>query len=238
MKRLLYVMALVGALILGTNRSHAEAANDETDTLVRIRSQSVDRAYLLPGADFSIYKKVRIAPSQITFQKDWLRNMNQGAVSLDQRIRDEEANRILAAARSGFDEIWSAAFAAAGYQVVTEPGVDVLEIEPRVIDLYINAPDLNTAIPTRKYTVETGQAALVLEVRDSLSGALLGRATDRRTAGARSGHLEWTTRVTNRSDFRRLFTQWATLAANGLRELAQASPLPETLRPGQKLPEH
>ena len=61
-------------------------------------------------------------------------------------------------------------------------------------------------------------------------------AVDRRTAGARGGHLEWTTRATHRSDFRRLFTQLATLAANGLHELVEASPVPETLRPGQKLP--
>jgi hypothetical protein len=95
----------------------------------------VDRAYLLPGANFSVYKKVLIAPSEIAFQKDWLRNMNQGVVSLEQRIGDEEANRILRAARSGFDEIWAEAFKAAGYEIVTEPGPEVLKVVPSVFDL-------------------------------------------------------------------------------------------------------
>ncbi len=185
---------------------------------------------------FSIYKKVLIAPCEIAFQKDWLRNMNHGALTLEQRIGDEEANRILVAARSGFDEIWIEAFQAAGYEIATEAGADVLTIVPSVFDLYINAPDVTTAISTRIYTVETGQASLALDARDSLSGTLLGQASDRRTAGMGTGRLEWTTRVTNRSDFRRLFAQWATLAANGLGELAKASPLPEKLRSGQKVP--
>lgn len=115
----------------------ASAANSgsESDGLVRIKSRTVDRAYLLPGANFSVYKKVLIAPSEIAFQKDWLRNMNQGVVSLEQRIGDEEANRILRAARSGFDEIWAEAFKAAGYEIVTEPGPEVLKVVPSVFDL-------------------------------------------------------------------------------------------------------
>lgn len=223
-------------LIWGAGTAAARSADGEADGLVQIKSKNVDEAYLLPGADFSAYKKVILAPSEIAFQKNWLRQMNRDAGSLAERIDDQEARRILEAARSSFDEIWSHAFQAAGYQVVTQPGADVLKITPRVFDLYINAPDAVTASRRMVYTVETGEASLAVDVRDSLRGTLLGRASDRRTAGTNIGRLEWTTRVTNRSDFRRLFTQWATVAAEGLKELSSASPLPESLRPGQALP--
>jgi hypothetical protein len=213
----------------------AESAG-EIDSLVKIKAKNVDQAYLLPGADFSGYKKVMIAPAEVAFQKHWLRNMNNRSPSLSQRIEDKDAKEILDAARSGFDEIWADAFKAAGYEVVTAPGEDVLKLAPSVFDLYINAPDITTPVRTKSYTIEAGRASLSLDVRDSVSGALLGRTIDKRIAGDNVGRLEWTTRVSNRADFEMLFKRWAKIAASGLDDLKRASPLPEKLEPGQKLP--
>jgi hypothetical protein len=76
----------------------------------------------------------------------------------------------------------------------------------------------------------------LLDVRDSVSGALLGRVIDNRTAGDNVGHMQWTTSVSNRADFGQLFKRWAKIAGDGLVELAKASPLPETLEANKKLP--
>jgi len=214
----------------------AQATGGEADALVKIKAKKVDQAYLLPGADFSKYKKVIIAPAEVAFQKNWLRDMKNQSVSLSHRITDKDAVKILEAARSGFDEIWAEAFKASGYEVVTTPGVDVLKLVPGVFDLYINAPDVPQAGRSSSYTVEAGEAGLVLDVRDSISGTLLGRTVDKRTAGTDLGRLQWTTSVSNRADFGLLFKTWAKNTAAGLNELAKASPLPETLEPNKKLP--
>lgn len=231
-RSLVLVSICFGASALAESQLNAA----EADHLVKIKTSKVDQAYVLPGVDFSKYKKVMIAPSEVAFQKNWLRSMNNRPASFAERVTDQDAKKIVEAARSGFDEIWAKAFQAAGYEVVSTPGDDVLKLTPVVFDLYINAPDVPGAVLTKSYTVEAGEASLSLDTRDSMSGTLLGRVVDRRTAGDHAGRLQWTTRISNRVDFDRLFETWAKLAADGLTEVANASPLPETLQPNRKLP--
>ena len=66
-----------------------------------------------------------------------------------------------------------------------------------------------SSIPTRTYTATTGAATLLLELFDSTTGQILGRAVDRRTAGRSSGFATRSNRVTNRGDARREFRAWA-----------------------------
>ena len=73
----------------------------------------------------------------------------------------------------------------------------------------------------RTFANEAGEATLVLEVRDLQSGALMGRAVDRRLAG--DTYVLMRNSVTNRSDFSRLFTDWAKESAAGLTELKALS---------------
>jgi hypothetical protein len=236
MKAFTHVMLACLISTLCATSVFAQATGGEADALVKVKVKKADQAYLLPGADFTTYKKVIIVPAEVAFQKNWLRDINNQSMSLSRRLSDKDAQKILEAARSGFDEIWAEAFKAAGYEVVTTPGSDVLKLVPSVFNLYINAPDVQSAGRSKSYTVEAGQASLSLDVRDSVSGTLLGRVIDSRTAGTDMGTLQWTTSVSNRSDFGILFKNWAKIVANGLGELAKASPLPETLQPNQKLP--
>lgn len=47
--------------------------------------------------------------------------------------------------------------------------------------------------------------------------------------------MQMTTSVTNQTEFRALFRQWASIAAKGLEELKSHSPVPTDLKPGQKM---
>ena len=122
----------------------------------------------------------------------------------------------------------------AGLEVATEPGPDVLRVRPGVINLDIAAPDTMTSSRSRVYTTESGEATLFLEVRDSTSGALLGRALDRR-ATRDTGRIQVSNSVTNLADFEALFRQWAEISIKGFQELREYSPVPQDLKPGQKL---
>jgi hypothetical protein len=71
---------------------------------------------------------------------------------------------------------------------------------------------------------EAGQATFFIEARDSLTGALLGRAVDQRYAGDYGGG-HWRTSASNRGDFRDLVTGWARDGVNGLNNLKALSPI-------------
>ncbi|MNC91362.1 hypothetical protein D3C83_76100 [compost metagenome] len=76
---------------------------------------------------------------------------------------------------------------------------------------------------TRTFSEEAGAGTLVIEVRDSVTNALLGRAVERRLAGDNGPWLR--TAASNRADFDRLFRSWAEASANGLVELKALSPI-------------
>jgi hypothetical protein len=206
------------------------------DGLVQVKPKRLDAVFLLPGADFRAYTKVMMDPVEVAMEKNWLRDYNRDASTMSQRLTDEDVQKILQAARDGFTEIFTEAYRESGMELVTAPGADVLRVRPGVVDLYISAPDTSmmTAGRSRTYTVEAGHATLFLEVRDSVTGALLGRALDRRDT-RNSGQVQVANRVTNMADFRALFKQWASISIKGMEELRAHSPVPADLKPGQKL---
>jgi hypothetical protein len=225
----LATLALVGSF----GSALAVDAPESWDGLVQVKPKRMDAAYLLPGADFRPYTKLMIDPTEVAFQKDWLKRINDSR-RLSDRVDDEQAQKILAAAGANFDDVFVEEFTKAGYTIVKQPGPDVLRISTAVVDLYINAPDTMSAGRSYSFTTEAGEATLVLEVRDSMTNALMGRAVDRRETRSSAG-MQMTTSVTNQVEFRALFRQWANTAAKGLEELKSHSPVPADLRPGQKM---
>jgi hypothetical protein len=160
-------------------------------------------------------------PTEVAFRQNWQRNYNRTAMG-GRRLDDREVAEIVAAARSGFEQIFTDAYREAGWQVVSEAGPDVLRLRTGVVNLYIVAPEQMTAGRTRTYSAEAGEATLVIEARDSLSGALLGRAIDVRTVGDLGGIR---TQVSNRADFELVFRQWARASVRGLEALKAESPI-------------
>lgn len=195
----------------------------ELDGLVQVKPKRMDEAWLLPGADFRGYRAVMIDVPDVAFARNWMRNMNETR-SPSRRVSQADAEKIAAAARSGLAEVFQEEFRKAGYEIATAPGAEVLRLSPSIARLYINAPDVMDAGRSQAYTIDAGEATLVLAARDSASGAVLGMAVDRREARG-TGFVTWTNSVTNRGDFRRLFQQWAKICIKGLDELKAASPV-------------
>jgi len=194
------------------------------DNLVLVKSKKLQAVYLLPGADFRQYTKVMLDPTDVAFEKDWQRDYNNATVGLSRRISDEDAQKIAEQVRTGFEDIFAKAYADAGYPVVTTAAHDVLRVRTGVANLSIDSPDTNSSIGrSRSYSVQAGAATLIIEVRDSLSGAVLGRAVDSRAAGDEFAQMR--TSVSNRADFSRLFKSWAKTSTNGLATLKELSPI-------------
>jgi len=229
-------IAATALVCLAGAMAHAQStAVSDNEGLVLVKSKMLDKAWLLPGADFRPYKKVLLKEAEVAFQKNWVRDMNANRATLTgPKVTDADALKIVQEARTGFNETWADTFKANGWEVVKAPGEDVLQVRPAVINLYVNAPAAAASGTSRSYTVEAGEATLLLEVRDSRTGTLLGRFADRRQT-SNSPRAQMTDSVTNRAQFGSLFTNWAGIAAKGLKNLQASSPLPETLKAGQKV---
>lgn len=174
-----------------------------------------DEAYQAPGINFRSYTKVMIDPAEAAFRKDWQRDYNKVHFDLERRISDEDAQKILAEARSGLTDAFARVFQDAGYQVVTAPGPDVLRVKASLADLDVRAPDVMTSAQSETFSEEAGSARLVLEVRDSTSGALLAGGIDKRDVGNLT-FLERRSSVSNRADFSRAFRRWAQFSVDAL----------------------
>ena len=208
------VAMLLAAPLLGQT-------GDSWDGLVKVRSPRADAVFLAPGADFRTYTKVMLGPTAIAFRRTWQSDYNRNARG-GSRISDADAAQIADAARQGFEEIFAREFREAGYEIVDQAAPDVLLLRTAVANLYIAAPDRMTAGRVSSYSYEAGEATLVLEARDSVSRAVLGRAIDNRLAGDHPGVR---TQVSNRADFEALFRTWARTSIRGLETLKAESPV-------------
>ena len=72
-----------------------------------------------------------------------------------------------------------------------------------IVNLEVNAPERDIPGRSRTYAVDAGEATFAIEVRDSLTGQLLGRAVDRREAG--EGPTYRRNYSSNLADFEALF---------------------------------
>jgi hypothetical protein len=95
------------------------------------------------------------------------------------RVSQEQANTIMAAAQTNFDDVFRDALRKAGYEVVTTTGPDVLRVNSSILDLDVNAP-LGQSLGQTTWIITAGDAALIVEVRDTVTNAILGRVADRR----------------------------------------------------------
>ncbi len=185
----------------------SNAAPVEWDGLQRVQIKGLDYAYTRPGADLASYNKIMVDPLQIAFSKD--RRANGGKLAGGFPIGERDREVI----RKALADIIYAAFVQevqdkGGYQIVTEPGPDVLHLAGAIVDLDIAAPDRMSAGRSYVITASKGSMTLAAELRDSETGELLARAIDRATDNS-SFRWEWANSVTNAQAARTLATRWA-----------------------------
>ena len=132
----------------------------------------VDQAYISPTADFSVYSKLMASPLEIYFPDNAPAPSETELERLRTIFRDAFLNAI------GND-----------YEIVAEPGAEVMHVVAQVVDLKIMGPR-GTYEPSGRLreVVASGQLTLLMEFRDSLTDRVLARAgeADQGTATSRS----------------------------------------------------
>lgn len=225
LKKLLAVVVALAVAVPAV----AQEARDSWDGLVEVSARRLDSAFLLPGADFRPYRKVMLDEPEVAFRAGWMQTMQR---SRSIRLTETDAARIKETVAANTTDLFVDEFTRAGFEVVTLPGPDVLRVRTAVLNLFVNAPDVASPGRSRSFTSNAGEATLVLEARDSQTGALLARAVDRREGRGLPGP---TTRVSNTSEFRTVARGWARVSAGHLQSLQALSPVPESLTQGQRL---
>ncbi|MPY21139.1 DUF3313 family protein [Shewanella sp. YLB-07] len=161
------------------------------------------------NVDFTRYDKILISPSTVTFKKDWKRDYNRDERELSMRVEDKDVIRIKEGVEKLFDEVFQEELAkSTHYSIVTKAEPGTLLLKPSVLNLEVNAPDLESAVNVKRYTDTTGEGTLLLEVFDGVSGQIVARIIDAEEAGD-NDFYEWASRVSNRADAKRVIRKWA-----------------------------
>ena len=199
---------LIAALLAGVSgcASKSTVPDVTEDGLARVDIRGVYAAYRRPGADLTRYTKVLLDPVQVAFDPDWDPERTGSRL----KLTAEDRERIRRELAELFMQVFSEELTKdGGPALVTSAGPDVLRLSTGLANVYVNAPDTMEPGRSRTYTLSAGSATLVAEVRDSESGAILGRLFDRREAD--SGFVQWADSVHNSAEARRTFAHWAKL---------------------------
>jgi hypothetical protein len=215
-RTLLAPMLVLCAAALAGCASTRPAMPDEWDGLVRQPGTRLNAVFVKPDAEIVAYRNVLLDPVEVSFARNW--DPNRGGRSQVGRLNASDMQAIQTGLAELFRETFRAELARGGYQLVDEAGPDTLRVTASIVDLYVTAPDTMSAGRSRTYTANSGRMTLVAELRDSITGELLARAVDARSARS-AGSWGITNRVTNTADARRAMGIWATALRQALDEM-------------------
>ena len=181
--------------------------------------RGLDEIWLRPGTDFGQYRTLLIEPVEVAFDPHWDPRRTGSRLRLSQADRE----RIRRDAAELFDTTFQLEIERSErFALVDTAGVDTLVFKPRIVDLFINAPDDRTATArTRTFVSEFGRVTLIGELRDAETGAIVARIADREVARA-VPNLEFTDRLANEREGRRIFSRWARTLVEGLDRLSNS----------------
>lgn len=190
-------------------QSTTEAPQVSQDGLQLKVNERSTIAYKKEGVDFSEYNKVQILPSQVAFKKNWQRDYNRSQSGLSSRIKDEDVLRIKRGVAKLFDDIFKEEFGKKGDNLLVEKAESgTLVLKPAIINLDVNAPDVQSGGRVTTYVNEAGRATLFLELYDGVSGEILARIVDSEVVGDKM-YTQWANRASNTADAKRTIRKWA-----------------------------
>jgi hypothetical protein len=141
-----------------------------------------------PDFDLTPYKKLMIASAGVSYKKlkpqTGTTFANRSSSQTEFPVKEENKKKFNAILKEEFTKELSKL---QRYQIVDKPGPDVLLMIGAVIDVESNVPpDIDSAsfggARGGVYLSSVGEATLIIELRDSQSNEILGRAADRRAA--------------------------------------------------------
>lgn len=214
------VLALSGAASPAAPADDAPSAPQwTTEGLELVEKDRRGEIYADPGIDWSAYSEFLLDRPTVAFRRNWQRDQNRNNPS---KVRASDMESIKSGLADLFEDVFKREMTENGYRLAEAGGDHVLRLTPHIVDLDVHAPDTRTVGRTMSFTDSAGRMTLKLAIYDSVTGDLIA-TTSHRQESPRLGYMEWTTRVRNQAEARRLLERWA----RGLRErLDEARSIP------------
>lgn len=175
------------------------------DGLHVVQHSAADKAWAMPGLDLSGYTKIMIQGAGIEYRPGGESGRMYSARSSSGpfEVTEEQKTRLRQVVGEVIlDELGKSE----KFTLVNEPGPDVLLIRGALLDVVSYVPPEPIG-RSEIYLSDIGAVTLVLEIRDSITDAILVRAVDRDIIGD-DGMMRSSNRVTNASEVRRLIRTW------------------------------
>lgn len=214
------MMAGVATTLLAACATTDDYPAVSDDGLKRGDSGKMDAVYWRDGATLAPYNRVNIAPAEVSFRDNWMRDQNARRELGDDRIRQEDVDRIRAQLAEAMTEEFSKVLTeGGGYEVTEDTGDDVLLLRPAIIDLDVNSPDISRSRADRTvtYSKSAGKMTMNLGLYDAASDQLIGRMIDFQQ-DIDSGIFWISNSVTNRAEANRMLRTWAEWLRDSLDE--------------------
>jgi hypothetical protein len=185
------------------------------DGLVRIKNSRLKDAWVDPDVDLAQYNKIMVGDAVFEFRsakKSTSTSMMRRANESEYWMSDATKQKLIDTVTEVFrDELQKSQ----NFTQVDQAGPDVLLLVGGLHDIVSLVPPEQVG-RSEIYLRSVGEATLVIEARDSLSGETIYRALDRRAAERAGGDLVNSNAVTNMAEVRRLARRWATRLREGL----------------------
>ena len=215
------IIVLVPALMLvacaASQPSIQKGPDAETtfDGLVRIDNSAFDRAWIDPDVDLKSYSKIIPGKAEFEFRavkksatRMTMRPSGQTEFWIDEKNRNKLVDTVT--------EVFGEELARSKHFTITdEPGPDALVVTGGLLDIVSQVPP-EFAGRSEIYLTSLGEATLVLELRDSLSGETIYRAVERSRIERPGRQMMEANKVTTWAEVRRWARRWAARLTEGL----------------------
>ena len=187
------------------------------DGLAPIKNSNFRDAWADPDVDFKKYDKIILGDAEFEFRAvkktsnlSSMRSSNDNEFWIDDKNRAKLVETVTA--------VFSEELAnAKGFTITEERGPDTLVLVGALHDIVSRVPPQMVGAG-EIYLSSIGEATLILEARDSMSGETIYRAVDRR-AIERMGDMVQANSVTTWAEVRRWAGRWATRLRMGLESI-------------------
>jgi hypothetical protein len=189
------------------------------DGLYPVRDSRADLAWARADVDLAQYSKIMLQGVGVEYRPG-----GESGKSFSARTRGGPYE-VTEAQKARFQSMMREAFleeleTSEHFTIVAEPGPDVLLIRGALLDVVSFVPPEPIGGRSDVYLSKVGEATIVLELRDSITEAILARAVDRRAAEDAGGFLQQSNRARNTAEVRRLARTWARLLRERLDDYA------------------
>ncbi len=211
-----FIAIAVITLIVGCSAQPKVQTGPDAETtfdgLVRIDNSRFSNAWIDPDVDLSLYNKVMPGGAEFEFRS--VQKVSSAAARRSNEnefwMSDSAKERVVETVSAVFEEELARS---EHFEVVHEAGPETLIIVGAMHDIVSRVPPDHIgrgAIFLRS----VGEATLIIELSDSLSGEVIYRAVDRRAA--ESSTATRSNSASNQAEVRRLARRWATRLREGL----------------------